>query len=202
MFFTGALEIGVLVSYVLFGITTTQTYTYYVRFPDDPRGHKFLVCTYEESCEVAHLICIGQALYQVTITDFENPQRLRFVPTAIPISLLFGSIQGFFSLRIYRLSKSLYIPAFSWIMSFLRVFFSVLAAFYGGQPKVLLVTFEGERTWILYIIWVTSMGNDLIIAGTLVYWLHRQRVNAQTRPVISLLDFSIYLLLQNPCTCR
>ena len=39
----GALQIGVLVSYLLFGVTTTQTYIYYGRFPDDSRGLKFLV---------------------------------------------------------------------------------------------------------------------------------------------------------------
>jgi hypothetical protein len=33
--FEGALQIGVLISYVLFGVTTTQTYIYYSRFPDD-----------------------------------------------------------------------------------------------------------------------------------------------------------------------
>jgi hypothetical protein len=34
-FFSGALQIGVFVSHVLFGVTTTQTYVHYSRFPDD-----------------------------------------------------------------------------------------------------------------------------------------------------------------------
>lgn len=42
---SGALQIGVLVSYVLFGVTTTQAYIYYDRFPDDSPKLKALVCT-------------------------------------------------------------------------------------------------------------------------------------------------------------
>jgi hypothetical protein len=43
-FFAGALEVGVLISYVLLGVTITQTYIYYSRFPRDPRKLKVLVC--------------------------------------------------------------------------------------------------------------------------------------------------------------
>jgi hypothetical protein len=42
--FSGAYQIGVLVSYALFGVTTTQTYIYYSRFPDDSLKLKTLVC--------------------------------------------------------------------------------------------------------------------------------------------------------------
>jgi hypothetical protein len=42
--FAGVLQIGVLISYALFGVTTTQTYIYYSRFPDDSLKLKALVC--------------------------------------------------------------------------------------------------------------------------------------------------------------
>jgi hypothetical protein len=40
---TGALLIGTLVSYALFGVTTTQVYIYYGRFPQDSWRLKSLV---------------------------------------------------------------------------------------------------------------------------------------------------------------
>jgi hypothetical protein len=43
-FFAGALQIGTLISYALFGVTTMQLYIYYSRFPDDSRVLKVLVC--------------------------------------------------------------------------------------------------------------------------------------------------------------
>jgi hypothetical protein len=36
----GAVQIGVFVSHVLFGVTTTQTYIYYSRFPEDSQKIK------------------------------------------------------------------------------------------------------------------------------------------------------------------
>ncbi|KAJ7119042.1 hypothetical protein C8R44DRAFT_673363 [Mycena epipterygia] len=187
----GALEIGVLVSAVLFGVTTTQAYIYYGRFPDDSRGLKFLV-VFVWSCEVAHLVCIGQTLYQQSISDFEEPQNLIFMPTALAVALLLSGIigacvQGFFSLRIYRLSKSLYIPSFTWSMSFLWLVFTILGSIYASHPDLLITAFEVQRAWIFYIIWITSTVNDLIIAAALVYWLYRQRMNAHTR-TLALVD--------------
>ncbi|KAJ6567127.1 hypothetical protein B0H19DRAFT_1233033 [Mycena capillaripes] len=38
----GAMEIGTFISYILFGVMTTQVYTYYGRFPNDSRKLKFL----------------------------------------------------------------------------------------------------------------------------------------------------------------
>jgi hypothetical protein len=39
----GALQIGIFVSHVLFGVMTTQTYIYYTRFPEDSPKLKALV---------------------------------------------------------------------------------------------------------------------------------------------------------------
>jgi hypothetical protein len=50
----GALQIGVFVSHVLFGVTTTQTYIYYSRFPEDPPQLKALVCARPGVKTVAH----------------------------------------------------------------------------------------------------------------------------------------------------
>jgi hypothetical protein len=41
--FSGAYELGVLISYILLGVTTTQAYVYYSRFPNDSRKLKYLV---------------------------------------------------------------------------------------------------------------------------------------------------------------
>lgn len=42
-FLLGAFQIGVLVSYALFGIVTAQTYTYFAKFPEDSLKLKILV---------------------------------------------------------------------------------------------------------------------------------------------------------------
>ncbi|KAF7377850.1 hypothetical protein MSAN_00208500 [Mycena sanguinolenta] len=110
----GALEIGVLVSYMLFGVTTTQTYIYYHRFPDDPLKLKALVA-FVLVCESGHAICMGNVLYTYTIIDYGHAERLAY---AVPKSLLGGgfvsavistSVQGFFTLRMHVLTKKPYL---------------------------------------------------------------------------------------------
>ncbi|KAJ7490992.1 hypothetical protein FB451DRAFT_1221663 [Mycena latifolia] len=181
----GAFQIGVVVSSVLFGVTTTQTYTYYGRFPEDSRGLKCLVALIW-LCEVAHLICIEATQYQYTVSNFGRPEDFLFMPRTMIITMLLSAaigagVQTFFSLRIYKLSKNLYISAFSWALSFSRIVFTIVGAVYGSEHNLLLMTYWQQHAWIFYILWVGSMMNDLIIAGTLVYWLYRQRVGGHMR---------------------
>ncbi|KAF7295956.1 hypothetical protein MKEN_01410100 [Mycena kentingensis (nom. inval.)] len=67
----GALQIGVLVSYLLFGITTAQTYTYYNRFKADSTWLKSGVAIVW-ALELAHALTIGMSTYFYTITDYGN----------------------------------------------------------------------------------------------------------------------------------
>ncbi|KAJ7441269.1 hypothetical protein B0H11DRAFT_1882425 [Mycena galericulata] len=179
----GTFEIGVLLSYVLFGVTTTQAYIYYQRFSDDSRKLKFLV-SFVWLCEVAHTVFSGMTLYRETVSDYGLPERF-FQPLSFTIAFLFSGtiracVQGFFSLRIYRFSGSFYIPFCIWILALLNML-SVAAVVYGSHRNLPIVSYQNRAAWVLYSTWVTSAVNDLVIATTLVYELHRQRVNANTR---------------------
>ncbi|KAJ7883067.1 hypothetical protein B0H13DRAFT_1890581 [Mycena leptocephala] len=112
---TGVWEIGVLISCVLFDVSTTQTYTYYSRFPDDSSKIKALVALVWIG-DVVRILCFGHTLYIYTITDFMHPERV-FGPYSISLAIgaLFDGfvgfgVQGFFAFRIYMLSKKLLIP--------------------------------------------------------------------------------------------
>ncbi|KAJ7336270.1 hypothetical protein DFH08DRAFT_285343 [Mycena albidolilacea] len=108
----GVYQIGVWVSYVLFGVTTMQMYMYYTRFSDDSRKLKGLVALVWV-CELGHALCVGHALYVYTIADYQEgwiwfPWSLRV--SCIIAGFIVACVQGFFSFRIYGLSKRLYIP--------------------------------------------------------------------------------------------
>ncbi|KAJ7857279.1 hypothetical protein B0H14DRAFT_695650 [Mycena olivaceomarginata] len=103
----GTYEIGVLVSYVLFGVTTMQTYTYYTRFSEDSRKLKGLVALIWV-CELGHALCVGHTLYFYSIADrpegaFQPPWSLR--ASCVIAGFIVACVQGFFSSRIYGLSK-------------------------------------------------------------------------------------------------
>ncbi|KAJ7506580.1 hypothetical protein B0H11DRAFT_2219277 [Mycena galericulata] len=176
----GALQIGVLIAYLLMGATTTQAYVYYGRFPGDSRRLKVLVA-FVWACDAAHASCIGQTVYQQGITDYTHPERLDFLHKPLVVSILFNGlvgacVQGFFSFRIYSLSKSLYIPIFTGILSVSRVLFCVLAVVYGTRPNLTLQGFfQAQANWMPYTLWIVSTVTDLIIAAAMVHWLLRQR---------------------------
>ncbi|KAJ6546339.1 hypothetical protein B0H10DRAFT_1736755, partial [Mycena sp. CBHHK59/15] len=180
----GALQIGVLVSYALFGVTTTQTYIYYTKFPDDTRQIKLMVA-FIWLCELAHAICIGHTIYVTTISDYGHPEHLVRAPESLSTAILFSGVvgpcvQAFFSFRIYMLSKSLYIPCICWTLSFLRMVGSV-AVFILALQMVSLASYEAQWGWLLNTILAIGAAVDLIIASTLVYLLSKQRDLAHKR---------------------
>ncbi|KAJ7496716.1 hypothetical protein FB451DRAFT_1549774 [Mycena latifolia] len=174
----GAFEVGVMISYVLFGFTTLQTYIYFSRFPNDRRPLKYLVA-FVWCCEMAHVVCVGAALYTMTITYFGQVERLIRTPDSLTAGITFSglvgpSVQSFFAFRIYRLSESWWIPCVCWGLSFTRVV-GAIAASVEGIKMVTLEQFETQWGWLAATIWGIGAVNDLIIAGALAYLFSRQR---------------------------
>ncbi|KAJ6593203.1 hypothetical protein B0H19DRAFT_1089389 [Mycena capillaripes] len=181
----GALQIGVLASYVLFGVTTTQTYIYYNRFPDDYLKLKTLV-SFVWLCELAHAICIAHTLYTYTISNYGHPERLiQRAPESLEAGIFFSgvvtaSVQAFFSFRIYALSHKLYIPLITWTLSFLRFVLSTVV-FTSGLGMIDMASYEARWGWLAITLWSVSAANDLLIAATLVFILAHRRSNVHQR---------------------
>ncbi|KAF7338809.1 hypothetical protein MSAN_02203600 [Mycena sanguinolenta] len=181
----GAYQIGVLVSYVLFGVTTTQAYIYFGRFPDDNPKFKVLVA-FVWICEVGHAVCLGHTLYTFTIKDFADPLLLFGpVPKSFETSVLLSGVvgtcaQGFFGFRIYALSKKLCIPILIWIMGFLCLL-GCFVIFVGGLKTTSLVEYIAQWGWLATSVWSISTANDVTITAMVVFLLYRQRNKVQKR---------------------
>ncbi|KAJ7181523.1 hypothetical protein C8R43DRAFT_969446 [Mycena crocata] len=180
----GALLVGTLVSYTLFGVTTTQAYIYYGRYPKDPTRMKALV-TAVWLGEFGHLICVGQAMYVMVITNYGHPERLDRIPNSLFASTFIGAvvsagIQSFFAYRIYVLSKSWWIPCICWAMSLFRVVPSNVAVFAFGIREP-IAEFIAKWNWLFIAVWTVSAANDVLIAGTLVFLLYHERSRALKR---------------------
>ncbi|KAJ7837791.1 hypothetical protein B0H14DRAFT_2513464 [Mycena olivaceomarginata] len=181
----GALQIGVFVSHVLFGVTTTQTYIYYSRFPEDSQKIKVLV-GFIWVCEFAHAICIGHATYTYTISNYGHPER---IAGAFPKPLLVAAfltaviatlVQGFFTIRVYALSKRVYITLIISAMIFARLLgSSAIVAI--GTRMTLLKSFERQWGWIVIVLWSISSAADLTITAILVAFLRNQRLRVRKR---------------------
>ncbi|KAJ7237139.1 hypothetical protein C8J57DRAFT_1194192 [Mycena rebaudengoi] len=192
----GALELGVLLSYLLFGVTTTQLYVYHTRFPDDNWKLKLLVA-FVWACEATHSACVAHTLYLYTILNYGNPKSLiQALPFTFDTAVLFTSIitafvQGFFAYRIYILGKRrIMVPAISWAISTFRLI-ACLGIFGAGVRMTSLVIYEAQFGWLMNTVWAISAVNDIGITVSLVYLLYTQRneIHSKTVPLIDKLIF-------------
>ncbi|KAJ6460992.1 hypothetical protein C8R45DRAFT_536934 [Mycena sanguinolenta] len=181
----GALEIGVLLSFMLYGVSLTQTYIYYNRFPNDPPKLKALVavvCVFEG----AHAICIGHGLYTYTIIDYGQPERLAY---ALPKSILIGAfltavistiVQGFFAFRTNIFTRKVYICLTISVMIFCRLV-ALSAVSFMGTSMTLLVPFENRWGWLVITGLIISVTVDVAIAAILVVSLRIQSRGVRER---------------------
>ncbi|KAJ7213569.1 hypothetical protein GGX14DRAFT_696843 [Mycena pura] len=183
----GAFQIGALVSSILFGVTTTQAYIYYNRFPEDSPLIKATVA-FTWSCEAGHLICVAHTLYTFTITDYGHPERLLERPPRSLIFFIFLTItiavcvQVFFSYRIYILSKRLIIPCLTWVLSFVRSLCGI-TTLVAGLKADNLASFLAQWEWLAITTWALSAAEDVTITTSLVYLLYNQRNRGHKRTV-------------------
>ncbi|KAJ7827167.1 hypothetical protein B0H14DRAFT_2815800 [Mycena olivaceomarginata] len=181
----GALQIGVFVSHVLFGVTTTQTYNYYNRFPDDSPKIKALVA-FVWVCDAAHAICVGHTIYAYTITDYGHPERLaRALPKSILVAafltrFIAALVQGFFTIRAYALSKRLFVSLIISAMVFMRLL-GMSAISLMAVRMTFLAPFETQWGWLITLSWSISTITDLTITATLVVFLRDQRLRVHQR---------------------
>ncbi|KAF7353298.1 hypothetical protein MSAN_01517800 [Mycena sanguinolenta] len=175
----GALQIGVLVSAVLFGVATMQTYIYFTRFPEDSRKMKALT-VFVWACDVAHVISFGHLLYTWTITDYGQPERLFGVPPkSLSASTFFSGltpacVQSFFAFRIYAFTKKAYIPSLIWFMAFLHLLGRVVL--FGGTLHASSIAVSAKQwEWLITTIWCLSVVADVVITTTMVVVLRAQR---------------------------
>ncbi|KAJ7080736.1 hypothetical protein B0H15DRAFT_953340 [Mycena belliarum] len=174
----GALLIGVLISYVLFGVTAIQLYLYHGRFPNDTLRMKLLVAVVWFS-ELGHVICIGHMAYTMMVTNYAHPERLVNIPKSLGVSTLFNAIiascvQVFFAIRIYRLSKLMSITIVAGSLSLLY-FVATVALVVLGMDFSPFTQYVDQWGWLMDAAWAIAAMNDVIIAATLVFWLGRRR---------------------------
>ncbi|KAK7031721.1 hypothetical protein R3P38DRAFT_2620088 [Favolaschia claudopus] len=174
----GALLVGVLISYILFGLACMQTYIYSGRFPNDSGKMKLLIaCVW--LLDLGHVVSIGHMLYVLVISDFGHPELIASIPKSLGASSLINAVlamcvQGFFSYRVYRLCKRLYVPILTWTLSFLFLG-ATSAVFVLGMQPVPFQVFETQWGWLLDSLWGIAAANDLIIAATLVFLLCQRK---------------------------
>ncbi|KAG2112700.1 uncharacterized protein F5147DRAFT_684131 [Suillus discolor] len=177
----GAGFIGGMVTAILYGITTLQTYLYYVYYPSDPNSVKVLVA-FIWVLDTLHVSFMCHALYYYLVTSFDDPNNLGTgvwsLFTSLALNLCMAVlVQTYFTFRISYLTRS---NIRWWLTSFIMLF--VIAHFAFGLETVILMFIKKEFSALSQITLyaatpfaVTAVLSDVFIAVSLCILLHGNR---------------------------
>ncbi|KAI0316045.1 hypothetical protein OF83DRAFT_1060962 [Amylostereum chailletii] len=174
----GAIEVGVLLSFILFGATVVQLYTYYQsNFVHDGRALK--TDSFSSVLECVHTALIGAYIYISTITNFGDHAKLRIahwtLGFSIPVaSLVMVLVQGFFAYRIYVLSRKWTITVLSWFGQSIRVASALGIAIVSHIVQSLPLFIERYR-WLVILSFATGALIDILNTAALGYFLYRAK---------------------------
>ncbi|KAG9218607.1 hypothetical protein CCMSSC00406_0001279 [Pleurotus cornucopiae] len=174
-----AIEIGILVSSVLFGIVTLQAFIYFRTYPGDPKPLKILAGVIWV-LEFGGMICVANLLYEATITKYRSAPLLMFVnpPTQINISNLISActaclVEVWFAERVRRFTGLLWPALVFWFLIFVTFAGAILVSavlFTRG-----LLEFTAHWRWASTTCWILSAVIDVAMASLLCFNLLQQR---------------------------
>jgi len=176
----GALEVGILLSTVLFGVVTVQAFLYAERNFKDPLWLRILVGIVW-SLETIQTIVTWIHLYSLTVTNYGRPDtivethQLWALLVALICSAIIGAIvQNFFGYRVRVLSGRLLIPIMVWIGGIVRVTFAIMLVNFILRSET-LPEFLQRYHWAVTTVLVLPAVVDVLNTSTLCYYLSRRR---------------------------
>ncbi|KAJ7823909.1 hypothetical protein B0H13DRAFT_2375790 [Mycena leptocephala] len=176
----GSIEIGLIVSTVLFGVVTLQTFNYYRNYLEDSSGLKILVALVW-CLEVGHSVCGWHGVYSMTVTFYGQPKHISDPPISLvylPVfsSVLITLVQGFFCVRIGRLSGRWNLARICFLFSAIPFVLTItIISMYHDPNGGFIKIQKGLGRVLLVITTALQPPAHILIAAALCYhlWLFR-----------------------------
>ncbi|KAK2462590.1 hypothetical protein APHAL10511_005323 [Amanita phalloides] len=195
-----SLGAAILVTAAAWGMTTLLTISYYRKFTRDYVVMKILVGTIW-IFYTTYLICLAFGFHQMLIAV---DTAAREIPFSINIGSVFASfiqclVQATYASRIYRLSKSLYVPVACWVTILYNlcagITYSMVVA---NKSAKQFVQIERRLQWLL-VSWYLATGIvDMVITATLCLMLIKMRRSGRcnSRRATSVVDTVVLWTIQ------
>ncbi|KAF9457209.1 hypothetical protein BDZ94DRAFT_257299 [Collybia nuda] len=198
----GSIIIGLAVSLVLFGAAFVQGCIYYRFFSPSCLRAK-LSAVLILSLESAHSCLITYMVYRNIIllqgSTPAGPNSYALTASIIPGLLVAVPVQGFSAFRIYRLSGFLAISIICWAMSLMLLTggFVLIAKSFIDVPRVPnTVTIVTTYSWLVTLVFTIWACTDILITGSLCYWLKRLTPNEPSRVSSDLVNSLVVWVIQ------
>ncbi|KAJ7486616.1 hypothetical protein FB451DRAFT_1553891 [Mycena latifolia] len=177
----GAIEIGTMLSGVLFGLITSQIYVYFKTYPKDFRFTKGLVGTLW-IVELLHTACIFDALYMYTVKGYGDPSSLIRFPMALDLTIILHGatviiVQLFFTHRISKFAQQKhYLSAIAIFILLVRFVAFIVSGVAATRMSALLEFMQSWKPLILFDL-ISCAATDVMMSAILVYQLTQRRSN-------------------------
>ncbi|KAH7882565.1 hypothetical protein F5I97DRAFT_275141 [Phlebopus sp. FC_14] len=178
----GAGFIGGMVTAILYGVTTLQTYLYFMYYPNDALDTKALVAIVW-ILDTLHISLMCHALYYYLVSNFGSPVALTSgiwsLFTSLAVNLCIAVlVQMYFSVRIFYLCRS---TVLRWVVT-VPIVFLVLTHFGFGIETVVLMFIKRQFNALPQITFyaatpfaLTAVLSDICIATGLCVLLYGNR---------------------------
>ncbi|KDQ56637.1 hypothetical protein JAAARDRAFT_36115 [Jaapia argillacea MUCL 33604] len=181
---SGALLIGGLISFWLFGIQTLQTYIYFDRYPDDSLRLKAMVL-FLCAVDTLHSICIAHMLYYFTITERFETASMRtkawsFNSLVALTAITAFTVQCFVAWRVWMFTRSKWQRTGAVLLASL----SLVPLSFGITCTTIMVFIQNPKLYdhcsLIIAAWIASTAvMDLLMAGLLSYSLYHSRIGVK-----------------------
>ncbi|KIK53423.1 hypothetical protein GYMLUDRAFT_49314 [Collybiopsis luxurians FD-317 M1] len=180
----GAGLIGAIVTAMLYGLTTLQTYLYFTNYPKDDLSVKTLVSVVW-IIDSFHIALVTYCIYFYLVINFSNPVGLGSIHWSLNITVFFNLllavlVQSFFTIQVYSISRGV----IRWILTTVLVI-TVVAHFAFGLETVAFLfisktftAFQQSQTVKLAAATpfaIFAVLSDVLIAASLCVLLHGNR---------------------------
>ncbi|KAF9010320.1 hypothetical protein BDZ89DRAFT_511250 [Hymenopellis radicata] len=188
---TGPMVLGYMWSYCLYGVLVVQMYMYTETFPKDRLGLKIFVWSMF-LVETIFTIFMNIGAWNQYGPGWGDVETLLFLdwswkPLAELNAILAGMAQTFYVWRIYRLTKSIWLPVLIQAVSLMQItfaFYFSIAVFVRGSAIDKLFELSPEIS-----VWLSgSAACDVLITTSLVWILSRRRNSSNFERTTSLIS--------------
>ncbi|KAH9955276.1 hypothetical protein BC827DRAFT_886418 [Russula dissimulans] len=192
----GAAFIGLLVSFILLGMTAIQGWIFFVNGrKTDPMGLKVFVAIII-ALDALHTILCAYGVYWYLILNFGNVEALEFDMWAVNVqdeinSIIGYSVQLFYARRVYILSRNIFLSVLISVLGLL--YFAMGTTITAKTFIVKLYSRFNEMNWMATVGLGGAASADILIAGSMCWYLyHKRTAYAKTNSTImTLMTFSI-----------
>ncbi|KII93111.1 hypothetical protein PLICRDRAFT_170894 [Plicaturopsis crispa FD-325 SS-3] len=202
----GALLVGGLTALYLSGAVLAQTVIYYSVYPTDLARRKVLVAAVW-LLDLFHSGLVSATIWGYLIESYGVIDSLDYIPWTLALTVALTAIitftvQCFFAVRIHRLSKGKwYITAPIVILALLRLCSACVSTGQMLHYKSFNL-FNDKYAWVFTLGLATSSVVDILVAGSLCYFLRVNREGSTSSNLRHTLDMlMLYAVETGTLTC-